>query len=90
MVYFPVPTVSSATLQSLLTAPLNNPTYVTHGDNMQIITLSDPASMLSAGGAGRLWQVVPSATNPEIATIIAVTEMGDHDYDKVVTAGNPF
>ncbi|XP_036369822.1 calcium-responsive transcription factor-like isoform X1 [Octopus sinensis] len=57
------------TLQSLLATPVTN-------GQLQIITVTSPAQELlnstQSDGGEKVWQVVPSSVNPEIATIIAV------------------
>lgn len=56
------------TLQSLLAAPVTN-------NQIQIITVASPSELLSSNqvdGIDKVWQVVPSSVNPEVATIIAV------------------
>ncbi|GAB1598911.1 calcium-responsive transcription factor-like [Argonauta hians] len=72
------------TLQSLLTTPSNN-------GHLQIIAVTSPGQDLLGStqpdGGEKVWQVVPSSVNPDIATIIAVnannfevkTELADVD-----------
>ncbi|KAK7480199.1 hypothetical protein BaRGS_00028584 [Batillaria attramentaria] len=66
-----------ATLQSLLAAPISAARVITQPETIQVITLPTTSDLITTSqpdGAGRVWQVVPSIGNPEIATIIAVAD----------------
>lgn len=67
---------SHATLQSLLAAPISAARVIGQPENIQIITLPSASDIITTSqpdGAGRLWQVVPSVGNQEVA-IIAVAD----------------
>ncbi|XP_071113137.1 calcium-responsive transcription factor-like [Haliotis cracherodii] len=67
----------NATLQSLLAAPITTPQILANPDTIQIITVPTAADLITTSqpdGAGKVWQVIPNINNPEIATIIAVSD----------------
>ena len=66
-----------ATLQSLLAAPITTPQILTNPETIQIITVPTASDLITTSqpdGAGKVWQVIPNISNPEIATIIAVND----------------
>ncbi|XP_076445507.1 calcium-responsive transcription factor-like [Babylonia areolata] len=66
------------TLQSLLAAPVSAARVVpSQEQTIQVITLPTASDLITTSqpdGAGRVWQVVPSIGNGEMATIIAVAD----------------
>jgi hypothetical protein len=75
--YFSV-RATHATLQSLLAAPISAARVIpSQEQTIQVITLPTTSDLITTSqpdGAGRVWQVVPSIGNPDIATIIAVAD----------------